>query len=80
MATPSGSSGSPPPSLGQNAIIDALSSAFKTQTGEPLPGEKIEQLLLQNMHQLSELAKQGKLNHQQINQVRRFLLFAHTTD
>lgn len=50
-------------------IITALGSAFKTVNGEPLPGDKIAQLLLQNMPQLGELAKQGKLNQQQIMQV-----------
>ena len=50
-------------------IITALGAAFKTQNGDPLPGERIAQLLLQNMPQLSELAKQGKLNQQQIIQV-----------
>lgn len=50
-------------------IITALGAAFKTQNGDPLPGERIAQLLLQNMGQLSELAKQGKLNQQQILQV-----------
>lgn len=54
---------------GANNIITALGAAFKSQTGDPLPGEKIAQLLLQNMNQLGELAKQGKLNHQQIMQV-----------
>ena len=50
-------------------IITALGAAFKTQNGDPLPGERIAQLLLPNMPQLSELAKQGKLNQQQIIQV-----------
>ncbi len=50
-------------------IITALGAAFKSQTGDPLPGEKIAQLLLQNMSQLGELCKQGKLNQQQIMQV-----------
>ena len=50
-------------------IITALGNAFKSQTGDPLSGERIAQLLLQNMGQLGELAKQGKLNQQQIMQV-----------
>jgi transcription initiation factor TFIID subunit 12 len=54
---------------GTASIITALGSAFKSQTGEPLSGDKIAQLLLQNMPQLGELAKQGKLNQQQIMQV-----------
>lgn len=69
-------SGSQPPTtpngngIGAGNIITALGAAFKSQTGDPLSGEKIAQLLLQNMNQLGELAKQGKLNHQQIMQVR----------
>ena len=51
-------------------IITALGAAFKNQTGDPLSGEKIAQLLLQNMPQLGELCKQGKLNQAQIMQVR----------
>ncbi len=66
----------PPPNGGQAAasqqttnIITALGNAFKSQTGDPLSGEHIAQLLIQNMSQLGELAKQGKLTQQQINQV-----------
>ena len=51
-------------------IITALGNAFKSQTGDPLPGEHIAQLLIANMSQLGELAKQGKLTQQQIGQVR----------
>lgn len=51
-------------------IITALGAAFRNQTGDPLSGEKIAQLLLQNMSQLGELCKQGKLNQAQIMQVR----------
>lgn len=54
----------------QPNIIAALGNAFKTQTGDPLPGEHIAQLLIANMSQLGELAKQGKLTQQQIVQVR----------
>ena len=54
---------------GANNIITALGAAFKSQTGDPLSGERIAQLLLQNMNQLGELAKQGKLNQHQIMQV-----------
>ena len=50
-------------------IITALGNAFKSQTGDPLPGEHIAQLLIANMSQLGELAKQGKLTQQQIAQV-----------
>ena len=64
----------PPQSANQpNAsanIIAALTSAFKSQTGEPFQNDRIATLLLQNMPQLTELAKQGKLNQNQIMQVR----------
>ncbi|CAL1706696.1 unnamed protein product [Somion occarium] len=53
-------------------IITALGAAFKNQNGDPLPGERIAQLLIQNMGQLSELAKQGKLNQQQILQLKEY--------
>ena len=51
-------------------IITALGNAFKTQTGDPMSGEQIAQLLIQNMPQLGELARQGKLTQTQISQVR----------
>lgn len=77
MATPNVPSGSTPgvpapaqPNANANNIITALGNAFKTQNGDSLPGERIAQLLIQNMSQLSELMKQGKLNQQQIMQVR----------
>ncbi|TCD68044.1 Transcription initiation factor TFIID subunit 12 [Steccherinum ochraceum] len=60
------------PSAGTASIITALSTAFKAQNGDPLPGERIAQLLIQNMGQLSELAKQGKLNQQQIMQLKEY--------
>lgn len=53
-------------------IITALGSAFKSQTGEPVSNDKIAQLLIQNMAQLGELAKQGKLNQQQIMQLKEY--------
>ncbi|KAH7913255.1 transcription initiation factor TFIID subunit A-domain-containing protein [Hygrophoropsis aurantiaca] len=53
-------------------IITALGNAWKDQNGGPLSGEKIAQLLVQNMGQLGELAKQGKLNNQQIQQLREY--------
>ena len=53
-----------------NNIIAALSTTFKTSTGENLQHDKIAQLLLQNMDQISELAKQGRLSQAQIEQVR----------
>ena len=68
-AQPIASGSSNNPTANAANIITALGAAFKTREGEPLSGEKIAQLLLQNMGQLSELAKQGKLNQQQIMQV-----------
>ncbi|PIL35821.1 hypothetical protein GSI_01481 [Ganoderma sinense ZZ0214-1] len=53
-------------------IITALGNAFKTQSGDPIPGEHIAQLLIQNMAQLGELAKQGKLTSVQINQLKSY--------
>ncbi|TBU61696.1 transcription initiation factor TFIID subunit A-domain-containing protein [Dichomitus squalens] len=53
-------------------IITALGNAFKSQNGDPLPGEHIAQLLIANMSQLGELAKQGKLTHQQIAQLKQY--------
>ena len=59
---------------GANSIITALGNAFKSPTGEPLPGDRIAQLLFQNMSQLGELVKQGKLSQTQILQVGYFRL------
>ncbi len=59
------------------SIITALGQAFKTQTGESMQHDKIATLLLANMSQLSELAKQGKLNQSQILQVRTRSLSCH---
>ncbi|KAF9227215.1 hypothetical protein BS17DRAFT_793742 [Gyrodon lividus] len=53
-------------------IITALGNAFKSQNGEPITGERIAQLLAQNMGQLGELARQGKLNAQQIQQLKEY--------
>ena len=55
-------------------IISALGQALKSQTGEPLHNDKIAHLLLQNMTQLSELARMGKLNKTQIEQVDSYYL------
>jgi transcription initiation factor TFIID subunit 12 len=49
-------------------IITALTSVFKSPNGESLA-----QLLEQNMGQLGELMRQGKLTAVQIQQVRRIL-------
>ncbi|KAI0663469.1 transcription initiation factor TFIID subunit A-domain-containing protein [Cubamyces menziesii] len=56
----------------QPNIIAALGNAFKSQNGDPLPGEHIAQLLIANMSQLGELAKQGKLSQQQIVQLKQY--------
>ncbi|KAL5528187.1 hypothetical protein ACEPAF_7323 [Sanghuangporus sanghuang] len=53
-------------------IIAALSSAFKTSTGESLQHDKIAQLLIANMDQISELARQGRLSQAQIEQLKQF--------
>jgi transcription initiation factor TFIID subunit 12 len=68
-ATPAASQVPVPPG-GSNNIITALSHVFKAQTGDSMSSERIAQMLFANMPQLGELAKQGKLNHQQIMQVR----------
>ncbi len=51
-------------------IITALGNAFKDPSGVALPNERLAAVLNQNMNQLNDLAKQGKLNQQQIMQVR----------
>ncbi|KAI1795727.1 transcription initiation factor TFIID subunit A-domain-containing protein [Ganoderma leucocontextum] len=53
-------------------IITALGNAFKSQTGDPMSGEHIAQLLIANMTQLGELARQGKLSQHQINQLKQY--------
>jgi len=52
-------------------IITALGNAFKDPSGAALANDRLAAVLLQNMNQLNDLAKQGKLNQQQIMQVRR---------
>lgn len=69
-STPPTTTPSQPPSANAASIITALGNAFKSQTGDPMSGDKIAQLLIANMGQLGELAKQGKLNQSQILQVR----------
>ncbi|KAI0310655.1 transcription initiation factor TFIID subunit A-domain-containing protein [Amylostereum chailletii] len=54
------------------SIITALGNAFKTENGEQPQNEYIAKLLNDNMGQLSDLAKQGKLNSQQIAQLKEF--------
>lgn len=64
----------PPSTSAQNNapanIIAALSTAFRSSTGESLQNDKIAALLMQNMEQISELAKQGRLTQAQIQQAR----------
>jgi hypothetical protein len=50
-------------------IITALGNAFKDPSGATMSNDRLAAVLLQNMNQLTDLAKQGKLNHQQIMQV-----------
>jgi hypothetical protein len=50
-------------------IITALGNAFKDPSGASMSNDRLAAVLLQNMSQLNELAKQGKLNQQQIMQV-----------
>ncbi len=51
-------------------IITALGNAFKDPSGATMSNDRLAAVLLQNMNQLTDLAKQGKLNQQQIMQVR----------
>lgn len=49
-------------------IITALGNAFK-DSGAAMSNDRLATVLWQNMSQLTDLAKQGKLNQQQIMQV-----------
>ncbi|KAG0707090.1 transcription initiation factor TFIID subunit A-domain-containing protein [Suillus ampliporus] len=71
MATNEAATPSVPPNPAN--IITALTSAFKSQNGEAASSTRIAQLLEQNMGQLGELMRQGKLTAVQIQQVRRLL-------
>jgi hypothetical protein len=55
-------------------IITALGNAFKDPSGATMSNDRLAAVLLQNMSQLTDLAKQGKLNQQQIMQVCHALL------
>ena len=57
-------------SVNTASIITALGNAFKDPSGAALPNDRLATVLIQNMNQLNDLAKQGKLNQQQIMQVR----------
>ena len=50
--------------------MTALGNAFKAQRGDSMSGEQIAQVLLQNMPQLGESARQGKLTQTQMSRVR----------
>jgi hypothetical protein len=58
------------PQAASTNIITALGQVFKLQGDTTMSSERIAHMLAQNMGQLGELAKQGKLNQQQIAQVR----------
>jgi hypothetical protein len=51
------------------SILNALGSAFASPMGDPMPNEKMVQVIAANMAQLKELVSQGKLGPQQILQV-----------
>lgn len=53
-------------------IITALGNAFKDPSGATMSNDRLAAVLLQNMSQLTDLAKQGKLNQQQIMQLRDY--------
>ncbi|KZV63768.1 hypothetical protein PENSPDRAFT_589340 [Peniophora sp. CONT] len=66
-------SASPAPAAAANtAIIDALGTTFKDANGASLPNERIAQMLLDNMHELAKLAKEGKISGVQIQQLKEF--------
>ena len=69
-------SASPAP-MGSTAIIDDLGTTFKDANGASLPNERIAQMLLDNMHELARLAKDGKISDAQIRQVRVDDCYAH---
>jgi transcription initiation factor TFIID subunit 12 len=52
-----------------SAIIAALGQSFKGPNGESLPNDKIAQMLTDNMGQLNDLAKVGKISLEQIQHV-----------
>ncbi|KAG6375490.1 transcription initiation factor TFIID subunit A-domain-containing protein [Boletus reticuloceps] len=72
MTTNTSESPATPATQNPANIITALGNAFKSQNGESITGERIAQLLAQNMGQLGELARQGKLNPQQIQQLKEY--------
>jgi hypothetical protein len=52
------------------SIVHALGTAFASPSGGPVPPEKILEMLAANMEQLNKLVMEGKLNAQQVKQVR----------
>lgn len=70
MATNEAAATSAPPTPAN--IITALTSAFKSQNGEAASSTRIAQLLEQNMGQLGELMRQGKLTAVQIQQLKDY--------
>lgn len=70
MATNEAATPSVPPNPAN--IITALTSAFKSQNGEAASSTRIAQLLEQNMGQLGELMRQGKLTAVQIQQLKDY--------
>ncbi|KAF4567354.1 Transcription initiation factor TFIID subunit 12 [Pleurotus pulmonarius] len=53
-------------------IVHALSSLLKNKTGETVANEQITQALISNMSYLHELAKNGKLDQNQILQLKAY--------
>ncbi|KAJ8696062.1 Transcription initiation factor TFIID subunit 12 [Pleurotus ostreatus] len=53
-------------------IVNALSSLLKNKTGETVANEQITQALISNMSYLHELAKNGKLDQNQILQLKAY--------
>ncbi|KAI0032103.1 AFG1-like ATPase-domain-containing protein [Vararia minispora EC-137] len=53
-----------------SAIIAALGQSFKGPNGEALPNDRIAQMLTDNMGQLNDLAKQGKISLEQIQHLK----------
>ncbi|KAG1812169.1 transcription initiation factor TFIID subunit A-domain-containing protein [Suillus subaureus] len=70
MATNEAATTAAPPNPAN--IITALTSAFKSQNGEAASSTRIAQLLEQNMGQLGELMRQGKLTAVQIQQLKDY--------
>ncbi|KAI0298525.1 transcription initiation factor TFIID subunit A-domain-containing protein [Russula brevipes] len=59
-------------SANATSIINAIGNVFKESSGAAMANDRLATVLLQNMNQLTDLAKQGKLNQQQIMQLRDY--------